>query len=86
MELVVDTVTNWLNRSMTNAASRVIARDTQLIELGVLDSIEILNLVSFLEERFGIALPIDEFVPENFQSAQTIAGLVERLGHVTLAA
>jgi len=35
--------------------------------------------VSFLEERFHLAVPVDEFVPENFRTPATIAAMMARL-------
>jgi acyl carrier protein len=57
-----------------------ITSDTELIENGMLDSVGILNLVSFLEEQFGFTVPFEEFVPENFKTPGTIAAMVARLG------
>ena len=79
MQTVLDTIIAWLNGSTTNPPAHAVGSGTALIEQGILDSIEILNLVSFLEEQFGISLPIDEFVPENFQTPEAIASLVRRL-------
>ncbi len=79
MKPIVDTVTAWLERTAYARATSEITADSELIGRGILDSIEILNLVSFLEENFGIALPIDEFVPENFETPRAIANLVMRL-------
>jgi hypothetical protein len=45
----------------------------------ILDSLAILNLVGFLEERFNVMLPIEEFVPENFRTPAAIAALAARL-------
>jgi acyl carrier protein len=71
-------VTDWLAGLPTGQAP--VMADTALIEQGILDSIEILNLVAFLEERFAITLPVEEFVPENFSTPAAIAALVGRLG------
>jgi acyl carrier protein len=76
---VIDSVTAWLKRTAYIRATGEVTPDTELIARGILDSIEILNLVSYLEENFGIALPIDEFVPENFETPRAIANLVVRL-------
>jgi len=80
VESTVEAVLEWVRKS---AAPRFpdldVRADTLLIDSGVLDSIEILNLVGFLEERFGIALPVEEFVPENFRDPETVARLVLRL-------
>ncbi len=80
MKTTIDTITQWIRRAAEMRLPDVeIRADTPIIENGLLDSIEILNLVGFLEERFEIALPVEEFVPENFTSAETIANLVTRL-------
>jgi len=69
----------WLQESAAPSIGRDIGEDTELIEQGVLDSLQILNLVGFMEERFAVTLPVEEFVPENFRTAATIAEMVERL-------
>jgi acyl carrier protein len=50
--------------------------DADLLELGVLDSAGIAQLIAFCEETFGIAIADDELVPENFESINSIAELV----------
>ena len=83
MKTIVETITAWIRRASEARFPNVtVEPDTAIIENGLLDSIEILNLVSFLEERFGIALPVDEFIPENFATAEAIAKLVVRLSAV----
>ena len=49
-----------------------------LLEAGVLDSLGVLSLVSFIERRYGIAVTEDEMMPENFDSIEAIAGFIER--------
>ena len=70
-------ITDWLAGLPTGQEG--MQPDTALIEQGILDSIEILNLVAFLEERFAVALPVDAFVPENFATPAAVAALVGRL-------
>jgi acyl carrier protein len=45
-----------------------------LIENRVIDSMGLLRLVSWLEERYGVSIPDEEIVPANFG---TIAGIDE---------
>lgn len=52
--------------------------ETALIETGLLDSMGILDLIEFLESRFGISLGDADMVPEHFQNIQTVTSLVER--------
>lgn len=45
--------------------------DENLIEAG-LDSMAIMRLVIFIEERFGVSLPDNEIEPENIQTIQAL--------------
>lgn len=49
-----------------------------LIDSDMVNSTGILELVSFLEERFGIALADADIVPANLNSIDRIAAFVER--------
>jgi len=42
----------------------------------VLDSTDILRLVVFVEERYGIEIGDDDLVPENFETIASVAALV----------
>ena len=79
MQETTDVILNWLKRLPAKAGNGGIGRETDLIEQGVIDSIEILNLVCFLEERFSLVLPIEEFVPANFRTPWAVAALVAKL-------
>jgi acyl carrier protein len=69
----------WLRSLPTSSALETVATETELIDQGVVDSIAILDLIAFLEDRFSFVLPLEEFVPENFRTADGIARMVARL-------
>lgn len=48
------------------------------IEDGFLDSFEIVDLVSELEDRFLVEIRGTDIIPENFTNLDTIAALVEK--------
>ena len=50
----------------------------QLVESGIVDSLGIMSLLSFLEEKFSMQIPSEDLSPENFASVSTITALVER--------
>lgn len=52
---------------------------TNLIDGHYLDSLSILSLVALLEDEYDIEIPTVEIIPSNFNSAQAILSLVERL-------
>lgn len=49
---------------------------TELMTLGILDSIATLKLVTFLEPRFGITLQAHELGKEHMNTLDSIASLV----------
>ena len=64
----------WLRDNVTGG--REVSPDDPLIENGVLTSLQTVELVTFLEERFDIIVEDEEFDEENFGSVEAIASLV----------
>lgn len=58
------------------ATGVALTRDTGLLETGFLDSINLVRLIQFLEERFKIQIPDADLGPELFASAATISAYV----------
>jgi acyl carrier protein len=52
-----------------------------LLEKGILDSLGILEVVTFIEHEFHISLNDSDLVPENFKSIECIAAFVKRRCH-----
>ena len=52
--------------------------DYKLMDSGVITSIEIINLVEFLESTFEISVSVSEATAENFQSINTLKSFIER--------
>ena len=54
-------------------------KDTDsLLEKGLIDSTGVLELVFFVENTFGLKVNDDEVLPENLDSIQRIASLIQR--------
>lgn len=61
-----------------------LSNDASFLEEGIIDSTGVLELVSFLEEKYGIEVQDREMVPENLDSINRLAGFLERkLGDTT---
>jgi acyl carrier protein len=58
--------------------SGVPAPDDDLLTKGLVDSHGVMELVGFLEERYGISIADDDLTPENFQSLVRIEEYVAR--------
>lgn len=52
---------------------------TTLIDDGILDSFAILSIVGELEDAFDIKITPAEIIPENFNSAQSLWAMVQKL-------
>ncbi len=53
--------------------------EDDLIGNGVLDSLDIVTLITEINSEFDVSIPAEEVVPENFCSANAIFALIERL-------
>lgn len=51
--------------------------DDSLLAKGILDSIEIVKLTTFLEETFDIRVGDEDLVPENFETIASLSRYVE---------
>ncbi len=50
-----------------------------LVDSKILDSFDIVSLISEINEEFDVVIGADQIVPENFNSAKALWALVERL-------
>ena len=50
-----------------------------LIDGGILDSFDIVALVAEIDDAFGIEIPAEALLPENFNSAKAIFTLIQQL-------
>lgn len=50
-----------------------------LVDDGILDSLDIVTLVTEINAEFDVTIPAEEIVPENFNSAAALMELISRL-------
>ena len=53
---------------------------TALVDDDILTSFELVRLVTEIDSTCDISIPSSEIVPDNFNSAESIWALIERLG------
>ena len=49
----------------------------ELVDAGILDSFDIVTLVSDIADIFDVTISADEIIPENFNSASALAELIK---------
>ena len=50
-----------------------------LIDDGILDSLDIVTIVTEINDVFDVTILAEEIVPENFNSAEALYALIEKL-------
>ncbi|MEV6320147.1 acyl carrier protein [Nocardia sp. NPDC051787] len=70
LECIAD---SWLD-----GKSEGLSVDTPLLELNIISSAEVFDLVHAIQAEFGIVIPLQEVRPENFRSVAVIADMIER--------
>ena len=79
METVIN---DYISRELVpDPALLPLANDTPLLESGVIDSLSLLRIVVFLEERFGITMGDADLMPENFASVDAICAYLRAREH-----
>lgn len=53
--------------------------EEHLIDNGILDSLDIVSLISEIGEVFDVTVTAKDIVPENFNSAKALCALIQRL-------
>jgi acyl carrier protein len=66
-------INDYISRELVQDATLLpLGNATSLLETGVLDSLSLLRLVVFVQERFGIMVDDADLVPEHFDSVDAI--------------
>lgn len=53
--------------------------ETALIDDGILDSFDVVSIISELDDEFDVQIRITELDPENFNSVEAIWSLIQQL-------
>jgi acyl carrier protein len=71
-------IRNFILEKFPLARKQQLKDSDALLESGILDSLGVLDLVSFVEQEFSVVVADDELVPENFQTIDRIAVFIQR--------
>ena len=81
-EIFEESIRSFVLEHFPLARQRSVGNQESLLENGILDSLGILEVVTFLEGEFLITVDDDELQPENFAS---IASMSAYVGHKRIA-
>ena len=54
-------------------------KEKNLISDGILDSFDIVTLVSEINDKFDIDFPVTEVIPENFENVESLYKTIEKI-------
>ncbi|MEI8306836.1 MAG: acyl carrier protein [Chloroflexales bacterium] len=52
--------------------------DTALLDTGIIDSTGVIELVLFISEEFGLEIPAEDMLPNNFNSINRLSDYVQQ--------
>jgi len=74
----VDEIRSFIVKTFLFEDDKELSETTPLLEKHIIDSTGVLEIVSFLEQRFGIRVEDAELIPENLNSIMNIANYVAK--------
>lgn len=75
---IAEELERFILADLSGPDRRSLNREDDLLSHGIVDSLGILKLMAFLEERFSISIAPEEVVPENFRDIASLERFVER--------
>ena len=70
-------IRKFLIRHFPSASRGDLGTQDALLENGIVDSLGVLDLVSFMEQTFAITVSDEELLPENFRTIEQLTRFVE---------
>jgi acyl carrier protein len=71
-------IRSFIEKNYLFSSEGTLLDSDSLLQKGIVDSTGILELISFLEEKFGIAINDDELLPANLDSIENIVNFLEK--------
>lgn len=78
MENAKEIVKDYVSRELADESKQTTLKEEEnLLANGIIDSLGILKLVSFIEQEFDIQVPDEDVTVQNFRSLKDIANYLE---------
>lgn len=73
---ILQAMAKFFSSTLDKSSAGIPSEDLQLLDSGLLDSLSMLQLTTFLSGEFGIEFDDEDFTAENFATAGSVAALV----------
>ncbi|GAP10779.1 acyl carrier protein [Bellilinea caldifistulae] len=71
-------INNFILNELAKGRKKTINNDEDLLAEGIIDSLGILQLVAFIEEKFNFTVPDEDVVIENFMSVNALSSYLDQ--------
>ena len=72
-------LSEYIQNEIMKGRSQNFSETDDLLSSGILDSLGILQLVAFIDEKFNLTVPDEDVVFENFHSVAALSGYLDTL-------
>jgi acyl carrier protein len=79
MDSIRDSIITYLREKAFLEEDTELDDKQSLTDTGIIDSINLLQMIDFLEREFSITIPIEEIIPENFDSLARIETYINKI-------
>ncbi|MEM9457271.1 MAG: acyl carrier protein [Myxococcota bacterium] len=69
-------LTDFIAREFLDGEDIGLDAHTPLLEYGLIDSISLVSLTEFAKQRFGVAIPAEQQIPQNLKDIQSISAMI----------
>lgn len=78
-ESLIDSLIRFIGSSFLEKGDEGLTADTPLLDLNILDSASLFDVVDFVRGEWHVHIPASEIHPGNFSSISQLANLINRL-------
>jgi acyl carrier protein len=77
--VIIEEIKKYIEKNILSSSVKIDA-DTDLKSAGI-DSFSTVEIILFIERKYGKSIPDDKLVPENFKTLRSLASTVNGLMH-----
>lgn len=75
-EVIIEHITRYIAQDVLEGKDIGLDETTPLLEWGIINSLEMVKLLSFIRKQFDVDIPMDKLIADSFTSVPSIADLI----------
>lgn len=73
---IISPLIQFIDKELLEGQAADLDANAPILELGILDSLSMVQFLSFVDETFGVQIPETKIIPEYFETVTTVAKLI----------